>query len=169
MQPFDQPIALAWRQKVAAYWALSWPAAVAGLVVLSALLPSDLSPDHARSRGASAAVGAGITFLAVQALLTRRLVRKDFRSFCVVVVRSNGAPDRSVSSAEGIRIWLWILVAQVGLFLVAAIGSAASHAQAISSLTTLADWLIVGPYSIALAINSKYQTLRLQAYGIRYI
>src|ERR1700693_2029555 len=73
-------ISLAWRQKVAAFWSISWPAWV-GSMGLVILLTSGYSVNLLQDNFSVIAPCGNLRFFAIQVLLTRRLVRKNYRSF----------------------------------------------------------------------------------------
>src|SRR5215470_18143765 len=50
------------------------------------------------------AVGGQLAFCGIQALLTPRLVRKNYRSFRVYVVRENGTKSRSLSIRDVVLV-----------------------------------------------------------------
>src|SRR5262245_44378455 len=82
-QPSDLPgwkINLAWRQKVAAYWAISWPEQVASLLVPSFLLAFG-SPEFVKTHQTLSGAGVIVIYFGIQATLTSRLVNKDYRTF----------------------------------------------------------------------------------------
>lgn len=174
-EPSETPgwkIDLAWRQMLAAFWAISWPAYVAlsGSTLLWAVVaqPGDMK-RHATMIG----IVGNIVFFLLQAILTPRLVRKRFRSFRVDVIRENGAQDREISTREAMRVWLWILGPQLAVMLVAWVlwYGAQMPADTLGSLGTLFSWIQVlaaGPYGVGLAMRAKYNGFRLQGYGYRY-
>src|SRR5258708_2360894 len=79
------PIQLAWTQKIAAYWSISWPA-LASSALLVFLITKDYSVDRLLENQNFVAIGSGLFFFLIQALLTRRLVRKDYRTFRIYVI-----------------------------------------------------------------------------------
>jgi len=83
-------ISIAWRQKVAAFWSISWPAWI-GSMGLVIGLTSGYSVDLFQDNFSVIALGVNLAFFAIQALLTRRLVRKNYRSFRLYVVRATEA------------------------------------------------------------------------------
>jgi hypothetical protein len=122
-QPSEVPgweIRLAWRQKLAAFWSISWPA-VAVSFVLSLLLLSHDSVDVARAHLTWIALAGNVSFFLVQAALTNRIVRKNYRSFRVVVLRNDGQQSRSLSARESMSVWLWVMGPQVALILITSV------------------------------------------------
>lgn len=105
----DWHINLAWRQKVAAYWSISWPA-LAGWLALISFLTDRNSVGTVVNHVAEIALAGNLAFLAIQALLTRRIVGKNYRSIRVYVIRQDGQRSRSLSFSEATRVWLWILM-----------------------------------------------------------
>ena len=168
-------ITLGWRQKVAAYWAISWPAYLASFVAL-AVPASTLPLEGLAGHAVGMSLTAFVTFFGVQALLARRLVRKKFRTFRLDVIRDDGHRNRDLPFRESIRIWLWIFGPQLAFVLIFSVllemyGDRLQPETA-RSLPSMALWLrflLVGPYAIDLALRVKYRGFRLQAYGYRYI
>ena len=72
-------ISIAWRQKVAAFWSISWPAWI-GSMGLIILFMNGFSVDPLQDNFSTIALGGNLVFFPIQALLTRRLVRKNSRS-----------------------------------------------------------------------------------------
>jgi hypothetical protein len=175
MQPSETPgweIHLAWRQKVAAFWSISWPAFVVSLIAIRALISRYEVSDFAHR--AAISIGGRLVFFGVQALLTRRLVRKNYRTFRVGTVREGGERSRKLSMREAGLVWLWILGPQLALILTTSIITWSyvlppETGRAISGLSLWINFLVVGPYAIALALRVKYPGFRLQSYGFRYI
>ena len=177
-KPNDFPgwqISLAWRQKVAAFWSISWPAWI-GSFVLVMLLTSGYSVELLQDKFSIIAFGGNLAFFSIQALLTRRLVRKNYRSFRVYVVRSDGSQCRKLSLREAVSVWLWIFGPQLAPLLVASLvvwfWGTKLPSEAVRGLSSMSLWLrflVVGPYAVDLALRVKYPTFRLQACGFRYI
>jgi hypothetical protein len=177
-EPSETPgwrIDLAWRQKVAAFWSISWPAWVASFTL--ALLVTSLYPVSDLAQHLPAiSLGGNLLFFGIQAVLTRRLVRKNYRSFRVEILRDDGRPSRMLSVRQAIHVWLWILAPQLALLLSSSLivwwyGAKIppETVRSISSLTLWLRFLVVGPYAVDLALRAKYAGFRLQAYGFRYI
>lgn len=177
-EPSNAPgweITLAWRQKVAAYWAISWPALLASFAALTVLASTLPLVGLAAHTGGMSLI-AFVAFFGVQALLARRLLRKKFRTFRIDVIRDDGHRSRELSIRESIRIWLWIFGPQLALSLVFSVllqfyGNKLQP-ETVRSLPSMSVWLrflLVGPYAIDLALRAKYKGFRLQAYGYRYI
>src|ERR1051326_2504589 len=104
----DWEIEPAWRQMGAAYWSISWPAWILSFIPTMIWLSGPLTTNA----WVASLVGY-VTFMAVQATLTRRLVRKNYRSFRVHVVRDDGESSRKLSIRESHLVWLRILSPQV--------------------------------------------------------
>ena len=161
-------ITLAWRQKVAAYWAISWPAFVASVFMWTTVF-GNVSTDRLLEQAIKTAFAGFVVFFGVQSLLTRRLVRKKFRTFRIQVIRDDRGPTSQLSMLESVRIWLWIVVPQISFtFAVLAI-SALIGAPGLASLALLLQFVIVGPYAVDLALRVTHRGFKLQAYGYRYI
>jgi hypothetical protein len=168
-------INLAWRQKVAAYWSISWPAWIGSFVVVI-LFTSGYSVDLLQENFSIIAIGGNLTFFAIQALLTGRLVRKNYRSFRVYVVRDVGTQSRNLSIREAVSVWLWILGPQLALLLLVSLvvwfWGTKLPPDTVRGFSSMALWLrflVVGPYAVDLALRVKYPAFRLQAHGFRYV
>ena len=168
-------ISLAWRQKVAAFWSISWPAWI-GSMGLVILLTSGYSVDLLQDNFSVIALGGNLAFFAIQALLTRRLVRKNYRSFRVYVVRDDGSKSRNLSIREAVSVWLWILGPQFALLLLVSVvvwfWGAKLPSDTVRGFSSMSLWLrflVIGPYAVGLALLPKYPTFRLEAHGFRYV
>ncbi len=168
-------ISLAWRQKVAAFWSISWPAWIGstGLVIL---FTSSYSADRLLDNFSVIALGYNLGFFAIQALLTRRLVRKNYRSFRLYVVRDDGSKSRALSMREAVSVWLWILGPQLALLVLSSLAvwrcGTKLPPDTVREFASIPLWLqllVVGPYAAGLALRSKYPAFRLEAHGFRYI
>ena len=169
LKPSETPgwqINLAWSQKVAAYWSISWPAMVGSFTIVM----------WVRSAFPVIALGGNLVFFGIQAVLTRRLVRKNYRSFRVGILRDDGRPGRRLSMREAGRVWLWILGPQLALLLTASVVASWYGAKAppetlrlITSLSLWLKFLLIGPYAVDLALRVRYPGFRLQPMGIRYM
>ena len=168
-------IHLAWRQKVAAYWSISWPAWVVSFT-LTILLTATYSLDQSKDYAPRISLAATGIFYIFQAMLTQRLVRKNYRSFRVVVIRDGDQHSRRLSKQEAGLVWLRILWPQLawllfGSVIVGWFGPQLPD-QATRGISALAQWLqllVIGPYAIALALRARYTGFQLQAYGHRVI
>src|SRR5258706_4077407 len=123
MEPSDTPgwqINLAWRQKLAAYWSISWLAWVASFTV-GVLFTSFYSFDDLARHLPMIALAGNLAFFSIQAVLTRRLVRKNYRSFRVGILRDDGRRSRRLSMREATMVWLWILGPQLALLLISSV------------------------------------------------
>src|SRR5204863_3453654 len=112
-------------------------------------------------------VGENLVFFFLQAMLTRRLVGKDYRSFRVYVLRSDGHQGRSLSLREAIKVWSWIFGPQLAFILATSLVvwwyGTKLPAQTIQSITSLSLWLrflVVGPYAVDLAFRAQYPGFR---------
>src|SRR5579862_3025948 len=115
--PSELPrINLAWRQKLAAYWAISWPAWVLSMS-LPGFLTVGYTVDEALSRRIALEVITNVSFFVVQLLCTQRLVRKNFRSFRIEVLREDGQRYRRLSLSDSTLVWLWIMGPQLAFIL----------------------------------------------------
>ena len=155
------PIRLKWSQSVAAYWSIAWPAYVLGAAAWFTLakLPRDARDFFPF-----------FVFFGGQAFTIKRLVRKNYRSFSVYVLRDDGEQNRNLSFSEAARIWVWILCPQLAVFLIALL---AFLLLRLSSESTNSIWgidgplryLVVGPYGVRLALRGQYRRFKLQAVG----
>jgi hypothetical protein len=168
-------ISLAWRQKVAAFWSISWPAWI-GSMGLVILLTSGYSVDLLQDNFSVIALGGNLAFFAIQAFLTRRLVRKNYRSFRVYVVRDDGSKSRNLSVREAVSVWLWILGPQFALLLLVSVvvgfWGAKLPSDTVRGFSSMSLWLrflVIGPYAVGLALRPKYPMFRLEAHGFRYV
>jgi hypothetical protein len=167
----DWEISLAWRQKVAAYWSISWPAEVVWFLVLSAVNSRYATPEEVAQHVGSINLSAYLSFFAIQSLLTHRLVRKNYRSFRIYVVHPNGQQSRRLSLRESLWVGLCLVVYQIS-FIVALILIVVASGNKLAPLIALEVWLrffVAGPYGIALALRVRYPGFRLRASGFRYI
>ena len=134
------------------------------------------STEAMESHLGSLALAANLTVFGFQALLTRRLVRKNYRSFRVYVVRADGQLDRRLSVRETAAVWFWIAWPKIAVYLLLSLvvglwdkELAPEVVRGISSLSMWLRFLVVGPCAVALAMRVKYRGFRLQAYGLRYV
>jgi hypothetical protein len=144
-----------------------------GLVIL---LTSEYSVELLQDNFSVIALGGNLAFFAIQALLTRRLVRKNYRSFRVYVVRDDGTKSRNLSIREAVSVWLWILGPQFALLLLVSVvvwfcGAKLplDTVRGFSSMSLWLRFLVIGPYAAGLALRPKYPTFRLEAHGFRYV
>ena len=168
-------ISIAWRQKVAAFWSISWPAWI-GSMGLVIGLTSGYSVDLLQDNFSVIALGGNLAFIAIQALLTRRLVRKNYRSFRLYVVRDDGSKSRNLSIREAVSVWLWILWPQLALLLLVSVVGwfwgaklPPDTVRGFSSMSLWIRFLVIGPYAVGLALRPKYPAFRLEAHGFRYV
>jgi hypothetical protein len=168
-------ITLAWRQRVAASWLISWPSWLGSFVFVSAVSYGWSVADLSAHRSVLSAL-ANLAFLVFEGLLVRRMIRKRYRSFRLTVVREDGSTSNTLSPGEIMRVWLRIIWAQVG-FLVAVWvllyfqGTNAS-ADVTRTMSTLSLWgriLVVGPFGIYCAVPAEYPSFRLEAFGQRFV
>jgi len=144
-----------------------------GLVIL---LANGYSVDLLEGNFSTIALGGNLAFFAIQALLTGRLVRKNYRSFRLYVVRCDGSKSRKLSIREAVSVWLWILGPQLAVLLIVSsivwFWGTKLPSDAVRPSSSLSIWfrfLVVGPYAVGLALRQKYPAFRLEAHGFRYI
>ena len=169
------PINLAWRQLVSAFWSIYWPAWLGSFLLLS-LIPIVASAGVLNNHLTALGIAENLTLFGLQALLTRRLVRKNYRSFRVYVVRTDKQLDRKLSVRETAAVWFWIAWPQIAVYLLLSLvvglwrGELAPEVvRGISSLSMWLRFLVVGPCAVALALRATYRGFSLQAYGLRYV
>ena len=116
-----------------------------------------------------------LLFFVLQGLFVGRLVRKRYRSFRLAALRDNGEQSSRLSSREIVSVWLWLVWPQVAFMLAAWLvlwlcGSRLPHEfiRSLGSLSVWARFLLVGPYSLGLALGMQYRGFRFQAYGYRH-
>lgn len=140
-----------------------------------ALTTSGYPIDFLQENSFVLALGAHLAFFAIQALLTPRLVRKNFRSFHLYVLREDGSKGRKLSIRDALSVWQWIFVPQLAFFVLASLAVSFLETRvapdAVRGFSSLALWLrvlLIGPYAIGLALRRKYPSFRLQANGFRH-
>jgi hypothetical protein len=178
IKPAEAPgwaISLAWRQSLAAYWSISWPAWVASLV-LALVVTSPYSAKDLQGHLSAVSLVRTLAFFGIQAALTHRLVRKNYRSFRVYVIRQEEQRGRRLSIREAGKVWLRILWPQLVFLLISALilwwCRDRLQPSTLRALSTLSEYLLllaVGPFAVSLALRVRYPAFRLQAYGYRYI
>jgi hypothetical protein len=103
-------ITLAWRQTVAAFWSISWPAWLASVCGLAVFAFDDIDLDTYAPL--LSLIGQAV-YLGVQLPLVHRLVRKNYRSFRITVIRDDGPEERHLTMREAVHVWLWIVGPQL--------------------------------------------------------
>jgi len=103
-------------------------------------------------------------------LLVHRLVRKNYRSFRIWVVRPDGLRSRNLSMHELCLVWLYIVLVDVAL--VVAVDLFAWMMGFLyllqgSALSLLLRSLLTGPLALGSALRTRYPGFRLQASGRR--
>ena len=164
------PNTLAWRQALAAYWSIAWAAGFA-VALLMSVIPS----------GVELLALACLVFFAVQALLVRRLVSKNYRTFQIAVLRKDGPPSRTLTKRESLHVAARILWPQVACLLVwiAAdfLRSVLRHWRIpnLGGIALLLFSFAVSPATIRFAVCTNYSGFpkgagfRLQSYALRFI
>lgn len=168
-------IRLAWRQKMAAYWSISWPALIVFFVAVG-IMGSRSSTLMSPSQLGTVTGTAYLVFFAAQAVLTFRLTRKKYRTFHIYIVRDNDEQSRSISWREAGLVWLCFFGVQLaflialGLAVILLSGRVSPAILGpIVNLEPFWRFFVVGPYAIGLGMRIKYPGFRLQANGQRYI
>ena len=173
-----EAIDLAWRQKLAAFWSITWPSLLAVLFV-GTYLPPSWTIEDLLEHGAILSLGLnGVGFLC-QALLVPRLVRKRYKSFRIDVIRTEGASERRLDAREAARVAWQVFWPQAAFYLIASLaiefvleGFEVGSYEEMRRIGPLSGWvrfLIVGPFAIRTALRTQYPGFRLQAFGWRYI
>jgi hypothetical protein len=168
-------ITLAWRQRVAAFWLLAWPSWL-GSFVLVAVVSSGWSVADLRLRVGVLSGLANAFFLIGEGLLVRRMVRKQYRSFRLAVVREAGPDNSTLSPREAIHVWLKVIWPQIAFLVVIWIllfwSGANMDEKTTRAISTLSLWgriLVVGPFGIFCAVPAQYPGFRLEACGQRFV
>jgi hypothetical protein len=159
------PISLTWGQRIAAFWTIFWPAWIGTFL---------LAIFHTGPSVPALAIYVNLLYFAIQALTTRLLVRKNYRSFRIYVVRNDGTIGRTLTMREAAAVWLWIFWPQLILVLSSSLivflcGTKlpAQLLRSLSSWLLLVRVLIAGPLGVGLAVGVEYTGFRLQAYALR--
>lgn len=168
-------IALAWRQRVAAFWLLAWPSWLISVSLLM-ILTMGWAVVGLRSHADLLSWASALSFLLCQGIFVKRMLRKRYRSFRLEIVRKHESETTTLTTTEVVRVWLNIIWPQVA-FLVAvwlmqvSLGGHLS-ADFIRVLPTLSLWgriLIVGPFGVYWAVAADYPAFRLEAFGQRFV
>jgi hypothetical protein len=167
-----EPIELSWGQKLAAFWTIAWPAQLSSIFIALAI-GSGWTFEETHRR-VWMTVMAAVVYLSGLAVFVPRLVLKRYRSFRIAVERAGGMLGDRLSMREALEVALPVVALQA-LFLVAlsAAFTLLGHAvnpQRLQEYQPLSVWgriLIVGPYSVRLAVAFRYQGFRLRAYALK--
>lgn len=156
-------IDLRWAQKVAASWAIYWPSWIASFV------PAFFAPVELTNRDLAIffVASTGIRFI-IQAILCRRLIRKNYLSFYVGVVREGEQePGRTLLPGEHFQFGCQFLLPQIILTFLLGLFYLALPLESASALRALADLAVVfviNPAALSWALSRNYRGFRLQAY-----
>jgi hypothetical protein len=106
-------------------------------------------------------LGGNLVFYLIQAVLTPRVARKNYRSFSVHVVHESGERSRRLTVKEGGWLWVWILRPQIALAVVSNLAASyfVGNPDALGGISTFTRWpqfLIVGPNAIGFALQMMY-------------
>src|SRR5437870_684062 len=107
----SKPINLEWSQRLAAFWSVWWPCWVA-FVLLAAIF----FRVTGRSISGPLQFVDSLILFGGQGVLSFRLVRKNYRTFWIGVLRQGEPLKRSLGIPENIRIWLQLIWPQVAFF-----------------------------------------------------
>ena len=170
-------ITLAWRQKVAAYWSICWPAMLFTFcTVLFSTLRYELEDLNRLGVRLEILLTTAISYFGIQAILVHRLVRKTYRSFRIAIIREGEQSARKFTAPEGGYVFLRLLAVQgsyyVGYSFLLQLLSFVVAPQTLRPFMSSMVWLMplaFGPAAVNYAVRSKYIGFRLQAYGYRHI
>lgn len=165
----DEPIKLTWGQQLAASWAITWPALLMPWVLVLVIAVVGYDPNWVHPT--LAAVLSALSFLFCQGVLIFRLVRKNYRSFWVGIVRDGASPTRKLSIGNAFSVWFQFIWPQAAFLAAVYIfifwmgpDPDASSVRSLNSASLLARILLVGPIAIRCVMYAKYPDFRLQAY-----
>ena len=168
----DWQINLAWRQQVVAFWSISWPAWLASFIPVTLLTNGSSAEQIEADRGLTFLV-AQFTFFAFQSILTRRLVRKRYRSFRVEMIRDSDQHSGRFTTREAWLVWLRILWPQLLSLVLCSLIVWRSGNQpperSFGSLWVLVNFFVAGPIGVGAAMRASYSGFKLQGYGWRFI
>jgi hypothetical protein len=157
-------------QSIAAYWSISWQSLVA-LLVATMLIAVFASSDSLGGKRVSTFLGLNVLLLTVHALMVPRLVRKNYRTFVVSVIREGEQPARNLSPEEIASVCIRVLWPQIAFLAILNITTyflrERLSEETIRGLTSLSLWgrfLLIGPLAIQGAMNARYSGFRLQAF-----
>src|SRR5271166_4296881 len=91
------PIKLAWRQRFAASWSITWPGWLVSFVAII-FVPQRYANAESAGHLPAASIIAAIMFFLTQAILVPGLVKKQYRSFRVTAIREDGQPMHGLSA-----------------------------------------------------------------------
>jgi hypothetical protein len=108
-------------------------------------------------------------FYGGQTIFVPRLVRKNYSSWNLSIIRDNGQRSRRFSFSEACRISVWIVTSQLVFALISTVllRQWPDTAMRYSSLLGIFPLLVFGPYSVGIAVRMKHRGFRLQAHGYR--
>jgi hypothetical protein len=145
-----------------------WPAWLASVFLVGMLLPDEQMEYFLSHRSVLFVIGNSIILFG-QAVLTFRLVRKNYRWFWIGVVHEGEPLKRRFLPYEYIRVALQILLLHVAvlsavslLFLFMPIS--AETVRRLNSFGQLFRVLVIGPAAIRWGMHVNYRGFRLQAY-----
>jgi hypothetical protein len=161
---YGEPIDLKWSQQLAAFWSILWPCWLLSFLLV-AVFRRVLEVTIALQ------VFLTVTHLVGQGILSFRLVRKNYRTFWIGVVRQGEPLKRDLGLPEMIRIWLQLVWPQIAFVVAVSVFliwyKDRIPAETTRSLNSLSQWvfiLVVGPAAIRWAMYANYPGFRLQAY-----
>ncbi|MGC4050484.1 MAG: hypothetical protein QM757_13995 [Paludibaculum sp.] len=127
-----------------------------------------------KSELSAASATAFLAYFGAQALLTRRLFRKKFRTFRLAVVRDDGSRTSEPSWSEAYLVWLWIFGPQLALTLALSVllrfyghRLAPELLRSLNSISMWLRFLVIGPYAIHLALGARYNGFKVQAFSYK--
>jgi hypothetical protein len=162
---YGEPIDLKWSQQLAAFWSILWPCWLLG-VLLAAIFVRTTDGSMTGIQGLLAVI-----HLLGQGILSFRLVRKDYRTFWIGVLREGEPLKRHLAFPENIRVWLQLIWPQLAFLVALSLFSLWTPGrvspETVRSLNSLSQWvyiLAIGPAAIRWAMYTNYPGFRLQAY-----
>jgi hypothetical protein len=162
----SEPINLRWNQELAASWSVFRPSWVAS-GVLAGLMGA--ASDRIAITPNIAYLAGKVILLAAQSVFASRLVRKNYRSFFIGVLKEGEPLSRDFSLSEQVNVSMQLLLPYAGFHLAALMLPyffilSWQTTNNLNSLAELFVILVLGPAAIRWAMHAKYRGFRLQAY-----
>jgi hypothetical protein len=161
---YGEPINLTWSQQFAAFWSILWPCLLASYF---------LDAIFFQGRPITGAIQFTpiVIRLLGQGILSFRLVRKNYRTFWIGVLRQGEPLKRSFGFSESIRVWIQLIWLQIAFVVIVSLffawnndRASAQTMRSLGSLSNFLYYLVVGPLAIDWAMYAHYRGFRLQAY-----
>jgi hypothetical protein len=166
-----EPIELSWSQKLAAFWAITWPTLLTMMLGMAIVLQLLNAMQFKRSAVVTWALGS-VVYFACQVFWIPRLVEKRFRSFRIFAAYADGTWPKFVPVRDSVPAAVCVVLPQMmfmGIASVVAYLIAHSlNAKTFQSINLAAlRILVVSPYSISFAMSTNYPKFRFRAYALR--